>query len=167
MKPIGTSLLAAIGLGLALCSIACKEQSEVPKPPAQPEIPTEASDAPEPPPPDAKPLPKEAPVPAAAESGDPETGRADYQIFCASCHGPTGDGDGPAAQGLEPKPARHSNGAYMNLFSHDDLFKVIKFGGQSVGKSPLMVAWGGALSDQQIENLIAFIRTLADPPYQP
>ena len=89
-------------------------------------------------------------MPAAAESGDPETGQADYQIFCASCHGPTGDGDGPAAQGLEPKPARHSDGTYMNLFSHDDLFKVIKFGGQSVGKSPLMVAWGGALSDQQI-----------------
>jgi len=162
-----TSLLAAIGLGLALCSTACKEQSEAPKPPAQPRIPTEAGDAPEPPPSDVKPPPKEAPVPAAAESGDPETGRADYRIFCAACHGPTGDGDGPAAQGLEPKPARHSDGAYMNSLSHEDLFQVIKFGGLSVGKSPLMAPWGGALSDQQIENVIAFIRTLADPPYQP
>jgi mono/diheme cytochrome c family protein len=30
-----------------------------------------------------------------------------------------------------------------------------------------MAPWGSALSDQQIENVIAFIRTLADPPYQP
>ncbi len=164
-----TSLLAAICLGLALCSTACKEQNEAPKPPpARPRIPMEAGDAPEPPPPpEAKPAPKEAPTLAAAESGDPETGRADYQIFCASCHGPTGDGDGAAAQGLEPKPVRHSDGAYMNSLSHDDLFQVIKFGGLSVGKSPLMAPWGGALSDQQIENVIAFMRTLADPPYQP
>jgi len=77
-----------------------------------------------------------------------------------------GEGDGPVAQGLDPKPARHSDGSYMNALSHDDLLQVIKFGGQSVGKSALMAPWGSALSDQQIENVIAFIRTLADPPYR-
>jgi mono/diheme cytochrome c family protein len=103
----------------------------------------------------------------ATGSGDRATGRADYQIYCAACHGPSGEGDGPAAQGLEPKPARHSDGVYMNTLSNNDLFQVIKFGGQSVGKSALMAPWGAALSDQQIENVIAFIRTLADPPYRP
>ena len=165
-----TTLLAAIGLGMALWSTACKEQSEAPQPPpAQPRMPAKIADppAPPPPPPDAKPPPMHGPAPVAARLGDPEVGRADYQVFCAACHGPAGDGDGPAAQSLEPKPARHSDGAYMNPLSDDYLFQIIKFGGQPVGKSALMAPWGGALSDQQINNVIAFIRTLADPPYRP
>jgi len=36
-----------------------------------------------------------------------------------------------------------------------------------VGKSSMMAPLGGSLSDQQIRNVIAFIRSLADPPYQP
>ena len=31
----------------------------------------------------------------------------------------------------------------------------------------LMAAWGGSLTDAQIRDVIAFIRTLADPPYSP
>jgi hypothetical protein len=53
----------------------------------------------------------------------------------------------------------------MNPLTDDYLFKVIKFGGASVGKSPMMAPLG--LSDQKIHNVIAFVRTLADPPYQP
>jgi mono/diheme cytochrome c family protein len=43
---------------------------------------------------------------------------------------------------------------------------VIKLGGPAVGKSPLMAPWGGTLDDQQIRDVIAFVRTLADPPYE-
>jgi mono/diheme cytochrome c family protein len=164
-----TTRLAAISLGLTLCSAACTEQNDAPRPPAaRPQTAAEAGDAIEPAPkPDVKQPAKEAPMPAQAGSGDPVPGQVDYQLFCASCHGTTGDGDGPVAQALDPKPARHSDGTYMNALSHDDLFQIIKFGGQSVGKSPLMAPWGAALSDQQIENVIAFVRTLANPPYQP
>lgn len=35
----------------------------------------------------------------------PDTGAADYAQFCASCHGPAGKGDGPAARGLRPPAA--------------------------------------------------------------
>jgi mono/diheme cytochrome c family protein len=167
MRRIGrTTLLAAIGLGMTLCSTACERQNEAPQPRVPPEI-ADAPPPPPPPPPEAKPPPKNDPAPAAAGLADPEAGRADYQLVCAACHGPTGDGDGPVAQSLEPKPARHSDGAYMNPLTDDYLFQIIKFGGQRVGKSALMAPWGGALSDQQIENVIAFIRTLADPPYRP
>ena len=71
------------------------------------------------------------------------------------------------AASLNPKPVRHSDGAYMNELSEEHLFKVIAQGGAAVGKSPLMAPWGGTLSDAQIWDLVAFIRTLADPPYQP
>ena len=100
-----------------------------------------------------------------AIEADAKAGKADYQIYCASCHGETGAGDGPVAQALIPKPARHNDGAYMNPLADDYLFKVIKFGGASVGKSPMMAPLG--LSDQKIHNVIAFIRSLAEPPYQP
>ncbi len=37
-------------------------------------------------------------------------GKTVYQINCASCHGPTGHGDGPAAVALNPKPRNFTEG---------------------------------------------------------
>jgi mono/diheme cytochrome c family protein len=53
----------------------------------------------------------------------------------------------------------------MNALSNEHLFKVIKEGGQAVGKSPLMAPWGGTLTDAQIWDVVAFVRSLAKPPY--
>ncbi len=99
-------------------------------------------------------------APAAAQ-GDPAKGELQYASLCASCHGPRGDGDGPLAEALSPHPAKHSDGQYMNALSDEHLFRVIKEGGPAVGKSPLMAPWGGVLRDDQIRDVIAFIRSLA------
>jgi len=98
---------------------------------------------------------------AATSNGDPQRGAPLYATYCSSCHGPHGDGDGPAAAALQPRPAKHSDKPYMQALSDEHLFKVIKLGGTAAGKSPLMAPWGGALSDQQIHDLVAFVRTLA------
>jgi mono/diheme cytochrome c family protein len=98
-------------------------------------------------------------------SGDAKAGQQQYTVFCASCHGAGGNGDGPAAVALNPRPARHTDGDYMNSLTNEHMFKVIELGGGAVGKSPLMAPWGGTLSDQQIWNLVAFVRSLAEPPY--
>jgi len=98
-------------------------------------------------------------------SGDPEKGKAKYAQICASCHGPKGAGDGVASAGLNPKPAHHNDGNYMNPLSNEHLTKVITQGGASVGKSPLMAPWGAVLGPQGVQDVIAFVRTLADPPY--
>jgi protein SCO1/2 len=92
-------------------------------------------------------------------------GQSDYALYCASCHGPGGDGDGPMAGSLKPKPAKHSNGEYMNPLTDEYLFQVVHEGGASVGKSPMMAGWGGTLSDEQVLGLVAFMRSLAEPPY--
>lgn len=42
---------------------------------------------------------------ACAPESQATTGTADYARFCASCHGPSGKGDGPLAAGLAPRPA--------------------------------------------------------------
>ena len=164
-----TILFTAVGTALALFAFGCSEQSDAPTPPKPaeraPAPPPDEAPAPPPAPPAPVKVPDTPPAESTAVKADANVGKAEYQVYCASCHGETGAGDGPVAQALNPKPARHSDGAYMNSLTDDYLFKVIKFGGASVGKSPMMAPLG--LSDQQIHNVIAFIRTLAEPPYQP
>jgi mono/diheme cytochrome c family protein len=96
-----------------------------------------------------------------AHAADVEQGKKLYGQFCATCHGQSGKGDGPAAAALNPKPRDHTDKEYMSKLSDDDLFKVIKNGGASVGKSPLMPAWGASLKDEQIQDVIRYVRTLS------
>jgi len=100
-------------------------------------------------------------------AGDPAAGQRDYALYCASCHGARGDATGPLASSLQTRPADHTDGAYMNTVSDDYLFAVIAEGGGALGKSPEMAGWGGMLAEAQIRDLVAFIRSLADPPYAP
>ena len=94
----------------------------------------------------------------AAGKGDPAKGKEKYNQICASCHGPSGKGDGPAAAALDPKPRNLSDAKYVSTISDEQLFKTVKEGGASVGKSPLMPAWGSVLSDNDIWNVIAYLR---------
>jgi cytochrome c553 len=88
-------------------------------------------------------------------------GGSDYATYCAPCHGTQGNADGPLARLLVPKPARHSEAAFMDALPDDYLLRLLKDGGPASGKSPLMGAWGRALSEQQIVDLIAYLRTLS------
>ena len=95
-----------------------------------------------------------------AYAADAEQGKKLYGQFCASCHGQSGKGDGPAAAALNPKPRDHTDKEYMSKMSDDEMLKVIKNGGASVGKSPLMPPWGASLKDEQIQDIMAYVRTL-------
>ncbi|MGH7409083.1 MAG: c-type cytochrome [Candidatus Methylomirabilales bacterium] len=106
-------------------------------------------------------------VSVAAQKGDPKAGKAGYDLLCGSCHGASGKGDGPAAASLPAKPQTLADGKYMNNLTDQHLFSVIKGGGASVGKSPLMPPWGSQLGDQDIWNLVSYIRSMAIPPYKP
>lgn len=64
-----------------------------------------------------------------------------------------------------PKPRDHTDGAYMNPLTAEHLLKVIKNGGAAVGKAPTMPAHTD-LNDQQIQDVIAFVRAIANPPYK-
>jgi mono/diheme cytochrome c family protein len=94
-------------------------------------------------------------------------GKKVYTTYCVSCHGEKGKGDGTAAASLPAKPADHTNGAMMNQLNDKFLYDIISKGGGAVGKSSFMPAWGGALTDAQIRDVIAFIRSLAVPAYKP
>jgi mono/diheme cytochrome c family protein len=98
---------------------------------------------------------------SSTQAADVAAGKAKYAQLCGSCHGASGKGDGPAAGALNPKPRDHTDGKYMKTLKDEDIFKITKEGGPSVGKSPLMPPWGAALSDQDIRNVVAYIRSLA------
>ena len=89
----------------------------------------------------------------------PDASRAGAQVFhtnCETCHGPQGHGDGPAGQALDPKPR---NLAVLQRTAGDDfLFWRIREG--KPGTS--MVAWKGILTDEQIWQVVSFIRTLKE-----
>ncbi|HEY7166305.1 MAG TPA: cytochrome c [Candidatus Binatia bacterium] len=93
-------------------------------------------------------------------------GRKLYADYCSSCHGDKGKGDGPAAAALPVKPADHTNGSVMNQLSDEFLMTIISKGGTAVGKSSFMPSWGGALDQKQIRDMVAYLRSIADPPYK-
>lgn len=97
----------------------------------------------------------------AQAAADAAQGKAKYQQLCVSCHGASGAGDGAAAAALNPKPRNLTDAAYMKTKTDAQLAKTIKEGGAAVGLSPMMPPWSAALNDQDIANVVAYLRTLA------
>lgn len=99
-----------------------------------------------------------AAVSSAETKGDAAKGKVSFENTCVACHGPQGKGDGVAAAALNPKPKDLSDAKLLSTQTDDFIHKVISEGGASVGLSPMMAAWGGVLSDQDIWNVVAYIR---------
>ncbi|MBI5892547.1 MAG: cytochrome c [Deltaproteobacteria bacterium] len=93
---------------------------------------------------------------------DPNEGKQWYYVYCVGCHGWLLHGDGPNAVYLDPKPRILTKGSYMNKKTNVELFTTIKGGGASSDLSDIMPAWGNLLQDQDIWNVIAWIRANAD-----
>lgn len=98
-----------------------------------------------------------APVPGFA-GGDPQRGNEVFQQYCSGCHGP--EGRGSKKSGFMPRPKNLTKKGYTELLPDEYLFGVIAKGGQSVNKSEYMPAFEGTISKDDIDNVIAFIRTL-------
>lgn len=63
-----------------------------------------------------------------------------YQERCASCHGEKGNGDGPGAFAVRPKPRDYTNAEWQKTVTDEELAKAIVKGGAAVGKSYMMPA---------------------------
>ena len=86
-----------------------------------------------------------------------ERGQKVYKEYCSQCHGADGQGDGPAASGLNPKPAIHANIPFAKL-PEEYLYNVIYHGGRSVGKSPTMPYWGLTIGQQGVADVMAYLK---------
>jgi len=84
-----------------------------------------------------------------------------YDKSCASCHGTDGQGRGPAADALDPKPRDFTHGTYKfrstasgSLPSDEDLYRAIAHG--LPGTS--MLGWKGLLTDDQMRALVVYVK---------
>ena len=107
-------------------------------------------------------------APTSALAADAEKAKGLYTANCASCHGETGKGDGPVAPAIPPPPPRDF---MVGDFKYDadedgavgtdaDLKALIAKGAAAFGGNLMMAPWAGLLSDEDIDNLVAYIRTL-------
>jgi cytochrome c553 len=102
---------------------------------------------------------------AGAAAGDP--GAQTFQTYCQTCHGPSGKGDGPAAAGLNPKPASFADGQFKfdpngngAKGEIDDIRAVVRDGAAKYGGSPLMAPWP-SLSPEQLQGVAQHVKSLA------
>lgn len=82
-----------------------------------------------------------------------------YAVNCASCHGATGMGDGPAAAALDPGPPALAQTSQE--VADDYLFWRISEGGTPFGTA--MPAWK-VLGEQDRWDLVNYLRSLRSKP---
>jgi DMSO reductase family type II enzyme heme b subunit len=103
-----------------------------------------------------------APPPVAGQAGDAAAGKAVYERKCAGCHGDKGDGKGPAAELLSPKPRDFTAGLYKvrttanKVPTDQDMFRTITDGMPGTSMPPWAV-----LPEKDRWNLVAYIKTFA------
>ena len=91
---------------------------------------------------------------------DLERGRSTYKELCAKCHGSTGKGDGRESGTLKTKPKDFTDCERMAKIDDETRFKVVKGGGKKAGLSKDMPSYSEALEDDEIQDVLAFVRTL-------
>jgi high-affinity iron transporter len=93
-----------------------------------------------------------------AHSPSAASGGRLYAQQCAQCHGALGFGDGPAAAGLTPPPARLADPAVLAAATPLDVYRRISLGVPGTA----MPSFGDALSAQQRWDLVLHVVALAD-----
>lgn len=79
-----------------------------------------------------------------------------FQNYCILCHGIKADGAGRAAKLYNPKPAN------LILSDKNDQYKelIIRQGGAALGRSQFMPPWGNELTDEQINDVLAYLGSI-------
>ena len=83
-------------------------------------------------------------------------GQVVFKTNCILCHGVKADGTGRASVLFDPPPAN------LTLSDKNDEYKtmIITLGGAAMGRSPVMPVWGEQLQPQEIEDVVAYLKTV-------
>ncbi len=92
--------------------------------------------------------------------GDARKGRELYSEKCVLCHGGRGEG-WDWAKKVEKPPVPVPDLAQVAPERSDQfLFDVVRDGGEAVGKTRFMPPFGFQLSDQEVWDVVAYMRSL-------
>jgi mono/diheme cytochrome c family protein len=92
--------------------------------------------------------------------GDPRNGRELYAEKCVLCHGSSGEGWDWAKKVAKPPVPVPDLALVAPKQSDQFLFDIVKDGGEAVGKTRFMPPFGFQLSDQEVWDLVAHMRSL-------
>jgi len=82
-----------------------------------------------------------------------------FRTYCVLCHGLNADGQGRAAQMYNPKPANLRKSMQTDAYKE----RIIRKGGKELGRSPFMPPWGEELTDEQVSDVVRYLRSIASP----
>ena len=85
---------------------------------------------------------------------------------CVWCHSDTTPAGPSNRSNVSPDPPLMNDGAILNAKTDESLHRVIALGGTAVGKSAMMPPYGMSLTDDEIDELIAYMRVIAVPEYR-
>lgn len=93
-------------------------------------------------------------------------GKRVFNEACVWCHADSTPAGPSNRSNLNPMPSLINDGSVINPLSDEYLQNIIALGGSAVGKSALMPPWGKTLPQDETHAVIAYIRAVAQPPYQ-
>jgi cytochrome c oxidase cbb3-type subunit 3 len=96
-------------------------------------------------------------APAGNLRGDAKRGAALHKENCAQCHGLDGKAQVIVLH-MDTPPHDQTDVAYMKTLPDQFLYLAICRGGAAVGRSVVMPQWGDLFTDQDIRDLVAWIR---------
>lgn len=99
---------------------------------------------------------------AAADGESAKRAVRNYDTYCVQCHGINRNGRGINSRDMSVQPRDHSDAKGMGGIPDEEIFRVIKEGGLAVNKSVLMPAWGNVMSDDEIKELVAYLRQVCN-----
>jgi mono/diheme cytochrome c family protein len=91
------------------------------------------------------------------EGADPARGKALYEERCMLCHGPKGDGKGPGAVALNPKPANYT---LKKFWEQQDIEKIIP---ETIKNGKGQMRASADLTPDDIESIILYMKQTFKP----
>ena len=92
-----------------------------------------------------------------------QSGRVLYMRHCSHCHGTSGDGHGPTAEYLNPRPRDYRHGVFkftsttdVSKVSRNDLTRILKYGIPGTYMPSFLL-----LTDDELHAVVEYVRFLA------
>jgi mono/diheme cytochrome c family protein len=93
-------------------------------------------------------------------------GKRIFYEQCVWCHADSTPAGPSNRSNVSPDPPLMNDGVILNKESDASLYMIIAHGGAAEGKSAMMPPYGKALTVDEIDDLIAYMRVIAVPEYQ-